>query len=140
MKYTEIKELINEFDRSAAEDIIANLGSNDFEVDRGYYRFIREDAAEQIAYDMLESDTYILGCFNPDFIADNTILSYDIVKALQEGEQFVAIGQHILDNDDLDGIVSEYIRLDGYGHVFGSYDGDYEEIAIDGIDYIYFRQ
>lgn len=140
MQYAEIKELINEFGRSAAEDIIANLGNDDFGVDREFYRFIREDEAYKIAYDMLEGDVYMLGCFNADFIADNTKLSYDIVKALQEGEQFDAIGQHIIDNDDLDDIVSEYIRLDGYGHVFGSYDGNYEEIEIDGVDYIYFRQ
>ena len=140
MQYTEIKELINGFGRNAVEDIVANLGNDDFVVDGQYYRFIRENEAYNIAYEMLEGDVYILGCFNADFIADNTKLSYDIVKALQEGEQFDAIGQHILDNDDLDGIVSEYIRLDGYGHVFGSYDGSYEEIEIDGVDYIYFRQ
>lgn len=137
MKYSELKELYQTFDRDTIELILNNLDQDDFE--DGYYRFIKEDEAEKIAINLYEGDTYILGCFNASFISDHTNLDYEIVRALQEGENFEAIGQHILDNDNLDGMIEDYIRLDGYGHVFGSYDGNYDEIEIDNTSYIYFR-
>lgn len=100
---------------------IAN-GADDFEVDN--YRFISETEIDEIQVKELESDPYILGCFNADFIADNTDLSYDIVAALQEAEKYDAIGQHIIDNGYTDTIQEKYSRQDGYGHHFSFYDGE----------------
>lgn len=137
MRYSEIKELYDSLDREEIELVLNNLGSNDFS--NNNYRFIKEADCESIAIEQYEGDAYMLGCFNADFIADNTSLSYDIVKALQEGEQFESIGQHILDNDNIGDMMAEYIRLDGYGHVFSSYDGNYDEITIDDENYIFFR-
>ena len=99
---------------------IAN-GADDFEVND--YRFISETEIDEIQVKELESDPYILGCFNADFIADNTDLSCDIVTALQEAEKYDAIGRHIIDNGYTDTIQEEYSRLDGYGHYFSPYDG-----------------
>lgn len=95
---------------------------SDFELDN--YRFISKDQIDQIQRDELANDAYILGCFNDWFIADNTDLSFDIVKALQSAEKFEAIGQHIIDNDFVGDIQEAYSSADGYGHHFAGYDGD----------------
>ena len=126
MKYSEVKQI-----RLFCEDlyidwreVVTSISNekDDFEIDD--YRFIREDSIDKIQQDELESDAYILGCFNADFIANNTDLSYDIIKALQEGDKYEALGQHIIDNDYIIDIQSEYARLDGYGHHFAHYDGE----------------
>jgi hypothetical protein len=108
----------------------------DFEVDN--YRFIKESEALNEAVNMYKGDNYMLGCFNADFISDNTNLSYNVVKALQKAEAFEELGELISDND-LDSFIEEYARLDGWGHVFGSYDGDNDEITFNDVDYIVFR-
>ncbi len=137
MKYSNIKELFSSMDRDEVSLVVENLGSDSFENDS--YRFIKESEALGLAIDMYDDDAYMLGCFNADFIADMSDLSYEIVKALQEGEKYEAIGQYLLDNDCVGDMMEEYIRLDGYGHVFSSYDGDYEEVSIEGEDYIMMR-
>ena len=38
-----------------------------------------------------------------------------------------------------DAFIEEYARLDGWGHVFGSYDGSNDEVTINGESYIVFR-
>ena len=96
--------------------------TDDFTV--GDYRFIREDAIDQIQCDELESDPYILGCFTEWFIADNTDLSLDIVQALQKAGSYDAIGQHIIDNNYLKAIQDDYSSQDGYGHHFATYDSE----------------
>lgn len=127
LKYSQIKTIYRfaeDCGISYWKDIVENICNEeeDFEVER--YRFIHEDAIDKIQQEELESDPYILGCFNADFIAHNTDLSYDIVKALQEADKFEALGQHIIDNDYVADMQSEYARLDGYGHHFAHYDGE----------------
>lgn len=119
----QIKEFCDEISVSYREVVISIAGEeNDFEIDN--YRFIKEDSIDKIQQDELESDPYILGCFNDWFIADNTDLSYDIVKALQEAGNYTALGQHIIDNDYVSDMQLEYARLDTYGHHFAHYDGE----------------
>ncbi len=76
----------------------------DFEVDN--YRFIKESEALNEAVNMYKGDNYMLGCFNADFISDNTNLSYNVVKALQKAEAFEELGELISDND-LDSFIEE---------------------------------
>ena len=109
---------------------------DDFEVDN--YRFIKESEVLNEAVNMFKGDNYILGCFNADFISDNTNLSYNVVKALQKAEAFEELGELIQDND-LDSFIEEYARLDGWGHVFGSYDHTSDEITLNDESYIVFR-
>jgi len=120
-------------------DVIEKIddGEDDFTI--GNYRFIHKDDIDQILEDELGDDTYILGCFNDWFIADNTDLSYDIVRALQDGEQFEAIGQHILDNDFLEDFAKAYSDADGYGHHFGHYDGNEIDDILPETGYYVFR-
>ena len=140
MNYSEIKNIItlaNNYGintRELYENIVNE--SEDFEVNN--YRFIKEDEALNEAVDIYKGDNYLLGCFNDWFIADNTNLSYNVVKALQKAEAFEELGELIQEND-LDAFIEEYARLDGWGHVFGSYDGNNDEVTINDVEYIVFR-
>ena len=141
MKLSEIRtvkkflEGLDNFDMDNMREVIESMANDedDFEVDN--YRFIDSVAIDSIQVEEMESDAYILGCFNPGFIADNSNLSYEIVKALQDGEQFEALGQHLIDNDCIEDMQQEYSNLDGYGHHFAYYDGETLEIN----DYYVFR-
>lgn len=140
MNYSEIKNIItlaNNYGIDIRElyDNIVNEES-DFEVEN--YRFIKEDEALNEAVNMYKGDNSLLGCFNADFIRDNTNLSYNVVKVLQKAEAFEELGELIQEND-LGAFIEEYARLDGWGHVFGSYDGSYDEVTINNESYIVFR-
>ena len=140
MNYSEIKEVItvaNEYNVNVRElyDNVIN-DENDFEIDN--YRFIKESEALDIAVSQYKDDNYILGCFNADFIEDNTNLSYNVIKALQKAEAFEELGE-LINDCDLDSFIEEYSRLDGWGNVFGSYNGNNDEININGEEYIVFR-
>lgn len=113
-------------------------GEDDFEVEN--YRFISEDAIDEIMADELENDAYILGCFNAHFLASVTNLSVDIIQALQEAEKFEALGKHIIDNDYVrgpHGLQATYAAEDGYGHHFAGY--DHETLEVSGVKYFAFR-
>jgi len=110
--------------------------NDDFEVEN--YRFIKESEAESILVDIYKCDEYILGCFSNWFISTNCNIPYNCVCALQKAEAYSELGELMLDNG-IDDLISECIRLDGYGHAFGSYDGDNEEITLNDELYIYFR-
>ena len=140
MEIQEIKNIItlaNNYGIDTRElyDNIVNE-EEDFEVDN--YRFIKEDEALNEAVNMYKVDNYLLGCFNDWFIADNTNIPLRAVQALQKAEAFEELGEMIQEND-LDAFIEEYARLDGWGHVLSSYDGNNDEISINEVDYIVFR-
>ena len=132
----DVKNLSNELDidfRELTEQITEE--NNDFEIDN--YRFIKVSEIDAIQQDELKSDLYILGCFNADFIEDNTNLSLKVIQALQKAEAFEELGELIV--DDIETLQSEYSRLDGYGHHFGRYDGNEYEITLNDVEYYYFK-
>ena len=107
-----------------AKEIIEKIVNEETDFNIGDYRFIHTDFIDSIQVEELESDPYILGCFNDWFIADNTDLSIDIIQALQSAEKYEALGKHIIDNNLTSTLQKKYSRLDGYGHHFSSYDGE----------------
>jgi len=139
-RITELRNIINisndlDIDK---HDLFCNLEKEvtDFEINE--YRFVKEDEALQILVDSYESDTYMLGCFNAGFISSECDIDIDVVEALQEAEKFEVLGGLML-KYGIDGLIKEYIRFDGYGHAFGSYDHCSDEIDFFGENYIYFR-
>ena len=140
LNFTELKNIVSIANNYGVDkkELLENIENenNDFEVDN--YRFILESDAEEIAKNMYECDAYMLGCFNDWFIADNCNINCRAVQALQKAEAFTELGEMMLDNG-IDELISEYCRLDGYGHVFGSYDGNNDEVTINGDLYIVFR-
>ena len=143
MNYREVKDLVKlsqdlEIDKS---ELFAEIDSENenFEVDN--YKFITHDEAVEEVSNMYQCDNYLLGCFNADFISDVTNIDWRVIEALQKAEAFSELGMLILDylDNDLTELSEEYIRLDGYGHALNSYGGNWSEITLNGIDYIYFK-
>ena len=132
----DVKNLSNELDidfRELTEQITDENG--DFEIDN--YRFIKVSEIDTIQQDELKSDLYILGCFNADFIEDNTNIPYNAIVALQKADAYESLGELML--DDIETLQSEYVRMDGYGHHFGRYDGNEYEITLNDVEYYYFK-
>ena len=132
----DVKNLSNELDidfRELTEQITDENG--DFEIDN--YRFIKVSEIDAIQQDELKSDLYILGCFNADFIEDNTNIPYNAIVALQKADAYESLGELML--DDIETLQSEYVRMDGYGHHFGRYDGNEYEITLNDVEYYYFK-
>ena len=140
MEFKELRNIVetaNRFDIDKT-GLFDNLDSNveDFEVDN--YRFVLESEAIDILIDMYKCDEYILGSFNAWFIADNCNIPIGCVEALQKADAYSELGELMLENG-IDELIEEYVRLDGYGHAFNSYDGNNEEITLNGDLYIVFR-
>lgn len=139
MKYSQIKS-IREFCESLVsnpdwKEVTQNIleDNQDFEVDN--VRFINSDSIDEIQYDELANDEYILGCFNDWFIADILNIPLDAIQAIQKAEAYEALGKMIISMEKLEELQQEYARQDGYGHHFNHYDGNEEELRINGKHY-----
>ena len=136
MKYSEIKNirqfcetLTSTTDWREATQAIVD-GRSDFEVDG--VRFINSDSIDKIQQSEISSDLYCLGCFNDWFIADITEIDVDVIQAMQKAEAFEAIGKLIISLGKLEELQAAYASSDGYGHHFNNYDGNEEELRVDG--------
>lgn len=139
MKYSEIKK-IRKFceglhSEPAWREVIEHAGEEDFTVDN--VRFIATDTIDEIQVDEMESDSYCLGCFTADAIADATGWPVVLIEAAQKGEAFEEIGE-AMDREHIKTLQQIYSRADGYGHHFNRYDFSQEEITIDGRYYFVF--
>ena len=138
---SELKNIINiakELD-VCKYDLLENIkdSNENFEVDN--YTFMTESEALEYVVDMYSCDNYLLGCFNADFVEDFITLDYNSIKTLQEGEQFEIVGELIMNSGNLNDMIADYINLDGYGHALNSYDGNHQELTINNIEYIVYR-
>ena len=143
MTYSEVKDLIKlaqdlNIDKTELFTEVDSENEN-FEVEN--YKFITHDEAVEEVSNTYQCDEYLLGCFNASFISDVTNIDFRVIEALQKAEAFSELGMLILDylDKDLTELSKEYIRLDGYGNALNSYDGNWREITLNGIEYIYFR-
>lgn len=139
MKYSELKSVKNFCDDLFSSpdwrEVIQNVldGEDDFEVDN--VRFIADDAIDNIQEEELGNDDYLLGCFNPWFLADGLGLDITVIEALQSTMAFEAIGKLIKSMGKLGDLQQAYASGDGYGHHFNSWDSSEEEITINGTIY-----
>ena len=128
MKTKQIKELVHmvknelNFDSDEAREMVLSLrdGENDFEV--GNYRFISEDAIDEIMQDELSSDEYVLGCFTDWFLADVLDIDIDVIQAMQSADAYEALGKLVISKGKLEELQRQYVIADGYGHHFNHYD------------------
>jgi hypothetical protein len=92
------------------------------------------DRARDYIYDSLWA-------FNADFLASYTGIDEDVFKALQPGceSSNKAVRSLIEANGDLEDFADEAISADGRGHFLNSYDGNENEIEVDGETYYYYR-
>lgn len=101
--------------------------SEDFNVDG--FRFILKDEIDRIQTEELESDNYMLGCFNAWFIADVLEMDTDVIEAMQKAEAFEAIGKLIKSMGKVGDMQQDYVSADGYGHHFAHYDHNEHEVG-----------
>ena len=142
MKYSQVKNLVNfvtselnaDYDHAEMSKL-SNI-DNDFEAFGA--RFIATSAIDKIQQDELESDLYILGCFNGPFLACILDIDQDVIEAMQDAEAFEAVGKLIISLGKLEELQADYARYDGYGHHFNNYDGGELELTINGVDYLVF--
>jgi hypothetical protein len=117
-------------DAETIADIAEDVGRGATDFLAWGYRFIRADKIDDILKEELLSDLYFLGCFNASFLSgiDGFPIDYDDIKTIQDAGAYEAIGK--IAARYIDEIASEYSRLDGYGHHFGSYDGNEYELSV----------
>lgn len=121
----EVRDLIGDDWREAVENM--RDGTPDFE--SGGYRFIHDDEIAGVLESELTSDEYVLGCFNANLIADCTGWPLVLISAAQKGEAYEALGKAIIQEGHAAKMAELYARYDGYGHHFGTYDGNEDEIG-----------
>lgn len=135
MKYSELKNLKSFCQSLHSEpnwrEVLeqALSGNDDFEVDN--VRFIADEAIDDIQADEMESDPYILGCFNAYAIAQATDWPVALIEAAQKGEAYSEIGD-AMSREQVEKLQQIYSSADGYGNHFNGYDFGEEEIEIDG--------
>lgn len=122
LTFTEAKELLNLTDRDSLESFINNEDNY-----HTTYRIFTEDDALNEVFNMYEGDTYMLGCFNADFISNFIDLDYEDIRTMQESGHHEIIGKLILNSGNYEDMINDYIRSDGWGHALNSYDGNYAE-------------
>ena len=92
------------------------------------YRVIDSKLIDEIMRDELESDLYMLGCFNAWFLADILGTGTDTIETLQNSEAFEGLGKMIVNGGHLEELQKAYVSADSYGHHFASYDGEETEL------------
>lgn len=136
MKYSQAKAIrtfcSGLFSTPDYREVISEIesGNDDFEVDG--VRFISDNVIASVLTDELESDLYILGCFNADFLAGVLEIDQAVIEAMQKAEAYEAIGKLIVSLGKAQELADEYAAADGYGHHFNGYDFGEEEITING--------
>lgn len=129
----ELKALTGESDPVEIREAVAILsdcrtGQGEDDVELMGYRFIREDAIDDIMQNELSFDTYMLGCFSAWFLADILGISTEAVEKFQASEAYDGLGELIISGGHLKELQEKYASADGYGHHFNSYDGGQDEI------------
>jgi hypothetical protein len=114
-------------------EVIGNAGEGDFTV--GNVRFIANSAIDEIQQEELASDEYVLGCFNPDFLSGILGVDESIIADIQRADASSALGRWVISAGKLPELQAAYASADGYGHHFNGYDGNEEELDINGTHY-----
>ena len=126
MKYSECKEL-KALVGNDWREIAPEIDDDSNDIREGHYRLIHEDDIDEILKEELLSDLWMLGSFSAWFIADITGLDCDTVEKAQKDESFELLGQLMANN--IDEVVSDFVRYDGYGHHFNSWEGSEENFG-----------
>lgn len=135
MKYSQIKQIRGLCDAlvsaPAWRDVVEKIlsGVQDFEVDG--VRFIHDDVILSVLADELTNNEYILGCFAAWCIAEATGWPEVLITAVQKAEAYAEIGA-AMHAGQVRKLAEIYSSADGFGHHFNAYDGNEEELNVDG--------
>ena len=135
--YLQIYNVVRDYEESAK--ILYNIIVNDeTDYESENYRIIHDNYIDGILADEISCDSYILGCFSAEAIADATGWPYDLIRAAQKGEAFSEIGD-AMTTEQIEKLAEIYAAADGYGHHFARYDGREYEIGTGSAGYYLFR-
>ena len=113
-------------------EVVASIDADEDDFEVGGVRFIAEDAIDDIQAKEMESDEYLLGCFNANFLSGVIGIGTDVIEAMQKAEAFEAVGKLIISLGKLEELQQKYASADGYGHHFNSYDGNEVQVNLNG--------
>ena len=135
--YTQIYNIVGSHEETA-KLLYAITGSDEADYETDNWRIIHANYIDGILADEIGCDSYILGCFSADAIADATGWPYDLIRAAQKGEAFSEIGD-AMTTDQIQKLAEIYAAADGYGHHFAHYDHYEHEIGTGSAGYYLFR-
>lgn len=124
MKYSQIKAMKKDLDNMGCDDwreVVEKTANKEYDFTVGDYRFIDADCIDDIMMEELESDEYLLGSFNANFLIYYMDLEEQDIRHIQE-KCPEAIGKMIIATGQLRNVQSGYAQADGYGHYFAHYD------------------
>lgn len=93
MRYSQIKELFESFDRETIEKIIENKDEIDFS--SSTHRFIQTYSELDVVEKSYAGDYDTLGRFGVDYIVDNTSIPQNKVEELVAADEFEKLGKII---------------------------------------------
>lgn len=94
MRYSEIKELFETFDRDTIEKIIKNKGEIDFS--SSTHRFIEVDSELDVLENVYSEEYETLGRFGVNYIVDNTSIPVEKVQMMVDAGEYEKLGKIIV--------------------------------------------
>ena len=116
-------------------DDISESTDRIFEDGGDTYLVLTDDEADDEAKESILESVW---AFLPDFLACHAKdgIDADVFRAIQDNGKCEDNNKAILALlDDVDHFVDDAIRADGRGHFLSSYDGEEDEVTLDGITY-----
>jgi hypothetical protein len=110
-----------------------------FEADGGEYLVLTDDEAEQRAAEQIEES---LWAFNTSFLEAHTDLDASALKALDKARETACESANPLVKGiirDLPHFIDDAIKADGRGHFLSGYDGEENEVKVDGAWFFIYR-
>lgn len=136
-EYENIKiELQEDIEEFLAGRLIQKVKDED--LDAGEVIVLDDETADILVADYIKDSVW---AFNPDFLSSMTEIDEEVFKALQdkcEGSNHAVLS--LIDKTcGIESFVKEAISADGRGHFLSGYDGEENDISVDGTIYYVYR-
>ena len=135
--FLQIYNVVGDVDQSA-ELLYKIIVDDEIDVITERYRAIHENYINEIFVNEIKDDSYKLGSFSADLIAEATGWPFELIKAAQKGESFSEIGD-AMTIEQIKKLVEIHVRSDGYAYHFARYDSQTHDIRKDDLGYYLFR-
>jgi len=137
------KFIVETYGDSADLDEISETtySETSFEYGNEEYRVLTDEEADEAVKSEIRE---LVWAFNPEFISGHTKhgLSTDAQKSLKLAQEKLCEGANDLVLnliEDFDHFVDDAVSTDGRGHFLSGYDGDENEVELDGTYYFIYR-
>lgn len=135
--FLQIYNVVGDVNQSA-EILYKMIVDDEIDVITERYRAIHENYINEIFVNEIKDDSYKLGSFSADLIAEATGWPFELIKAAQKGESFSEIGD-AMTIEQIKKLVEIHVRSDGYAYHFARYDSQTHDIRKDDLGYYLFR-